>query len=63
LIGDFYNINILSREVAVEIEANESIHEVKKSLGGVAHQAGHATKSCLALGGSLASVFLCTPLF
>jgi hypothetical protein len=37
LIGDFYSINILSREAAGEIAANERSHEAQKSLGGTAH--------------------------
>jgi hypothetical protein len=63
LIGDFYSINILSREASREVVAHERSHEAQMSLGGVAQQADRATRACLPLGGRLASVFLCTPSF
>jgi hypothetical protein len=63
LIGDFYSVNILSREASREVVAREESHEAQTSTCGTAHQAGRATRAHLALGGRLTSVFLWTPLF
>jgi hypothetical protein len=63
LIGDFYSISILSREGSGEVVAREGSHEAQTSTCGAAHQAGHATRARLALGGCITSVFLWSPLF
>jgi hypothetical protein len=63
LIGDFYRVNILPREASGEVVANKRSYEAQKSLGGMAHQEGHATSARLALEHRLASVFLCTSSF
>jgi hypothetical protein len=58
LIGDFYNINILSREAPGEVVAHETSHEARTRPGCAATLAGRATQARSALGGRLASVFL-----
>jgi hypothetical protein len=60
LIGDFYSINILSREAHGEVVAHERSHEAQTKPGGAATLAGCATQARLALSGCLASVFLWT---
>jgi hypothetical protein len=56
-------VNILSREASGEVVAHEGRHEGQTSIGGAAYLDDRATKARLALGGRLASVFLCIPLF
>jgi hypothetical protein len=63
LIGDFYNINILSREASGEVEANERSHEAQKSLSGMTHCPGWPTRARLALVRRLVFVFLWMPSF
>jgi hypothetical protein len=43
LIGDFYSVNILSREASGEVVAHEGSHKAQTSTGGAAHQADRAT--------------------
>jgi hypothetical protein len=57
LIGDFYSLNILSREASGEVVAHKRSYEAQMGKGGAAHQAGRATRARLALEHHLISIF------
>jgi hypothetical protein len=63
LIGNFYSLNILSREASGEVVAHERSYDAQMGKGGAAHHAGRVTRACLALEHRLVSTFLCTPSF
>jgi hypothetical protein len=63
MIGDFYNVIILSLEAAGDVEANERSHEAQKSLGGATHCPCRASRARLALVRRLIFVFLWMPSF